>query len=233
MRKPIVIIGGMGPQASLRFHELLIEKSKQYHSGDGDEFPLIVHFSLPIEDFISDRSKMAAAADHLNKLDAVIRQLKPQAVTLACNTAHLLGPSVGFMGRQEFVSMIDSVAIKLKDQGIKRVGLLASPTTIRTKLYENVLGKRGIMTIVPSNDQSSTTEDAIRAVIAGENDISLSNKLAGIANSLIDDGAETILLGCTELPLIFEKRLTSVPVLDCLDIYAAAVIDQYYLYNGS
>ena len=228
MRKPIVIIGGMGPQASLRFHELLITKSAKHHSGQGDEFPFVVHFSLPVEDFISDESKEAAAVDLLNSLTDTIDKLDPQAITLACNTAHLLRPRVGFMRRPEFVSMIDTLAVKIKADGIRCAGLLASPTTIRTKLYEKALAKQGIKTLLPQQDELPGIEVAIRSVIAGKK---TKTNLKAVARFLERRGAEVILLGCTELPLLFDKTNVTVPVFDCLDVYADAVIERHYLYN--
>jgi aspartate racemase len=222
----------MGPQASLRFHELLIEKSRKHQSGEGDEFPFIVHFSVPVADFISDETREDAASAMLNDLDGVIRQLEPGTITLACNTAHILVDRVAILRRPEFRSMLEAVADEVERRGIRRVGLLATPTAIRAKLYENVLAKRGIKTLLPRAGQIGTIETAIRSVISGENDLRLKAKLTDIANSFEGRGAEAILLGCTELPLIFDGSKSNVPVFDCLDVYADAVIGQYYLYNG-
>lgn len=55
--KKILIIGGMGPQASLRLHRLILDKAVKNGAKDGKDFPSIVHLSLPIDDFISDQSK--------------------------------------------------------------------------------------------------------------------------------------------------------------------------------
>lgn len=65
--KRIIIIGGMGPQASLRLHELLLERAALTGAKNGNDFPEIVHFSLPIDDFISDESKTAAAFTQIKR----------------------------------------------------------------------------------------------------------------------------------------------------------------------
>ncbi len=61
MNRRIVIIGGMGPQASLSLHERLIKRAQELGARNGNEFPEIIHFSLPIDDFISDESKTVQA----------------------------------------------------------------------------------------------------------------------------------------------------------------------------
>jgi aspartate racemase len=60
--KNIIIIGGMGPQASHNLHGRLLTRAANLGARDGDEFPEIIHLSLPIKDFISDPSAMAEAS---------------------------------------------------------------------------------------------------------------------------------------------------------------------------
>jgi len=228
MNKPIAIIGGMGPQASLRFHKLLIAKSQHYHSGDGKDFPYIAHFSLPVDDFISDTSKESAALQTVDNLIDTFTGLEPQIVTLACNTAHLLVSRSAVLQLPEFVSMIETVGQTIADTGIYQVGLLASPNTVQTKLYESILLRHGIATIRPSTSELAQLEQVIRHIIAGTSQRKDSSTLTRIAQSLARKGAEAILLGCTELPLVFDAASCPVPVHDCLDIYAERTIRQYY-----
>lgn len=229
MKSPIVIIGGMGPQASLRFHDLLIEKSRQYHNGDGDQFPHIVHFSLPVVEFLGNQEKMTQAICQLNQHTRVIEQLQPSMIALACNTAHILQQEVNIMRHPAFVALPDIVSARIRQDGIRKIGLLASPTTIRTKLYEETLSNNGIATVRPKNSKLSTLEMAIRSVITGSDLKNAQVKLSKLAHSLVAGGAEAILLGCTELPLLFDVTQMQVPTYDCLHIYADAVINHYYL----
>ncbi|HSX00058.1 MAG TPA: amino acid racemase [Patescibacteria group bacterium] len=233
MRNPIVILGGMGPQASLRFHQLLIEKSMKHHHGDGQDFPHIVHFSLPIADFISNEDAEQAAVLRLRHLATTIRTLQPQQITLACNTAHLLTKEVDFLQTPTFVSMLAIMAQKLRQDNVRKIGLIASPTTIRTGLYRVELHKMGMELLIPQAKQLTRVEMAIRATISGSVTTLDKDSLLDTARALAAQGAEAIVLGCTELPLIFPMEKSPIPVYDCLDIYANAVIARYYLYNRS
>lgn len=228
MRKPIVILGGMGPQASLRLHQLLMQESLRYHNGSGDDFPYVVHFSLPVADFISDVAAQEAAAQTLRGLNGTIRALEPASILLACNTAHLLAKEVPLLRRAPFVSMPETVADRLAQRRLRHVGLLATPNTIRSGLYRRVFSRRGIATIAPSAPQRRQLEAAIRSVIAGELNPTHQKKLLAIAGSLERRGAEAIVLGCTELPLLFPASESPLPTFDCLQLLAEAAINQQY-----
>jgi aspartate/glutamate racemase len=84
MSKHIIIIGGMGPQASLSLHKRLIDKAAQLGARDGDEFPEITHLSLPIRDFISDPAAMPAA------LELIVSRLERLYLWPGHNSSHCL-----------------------------------------------------------------------------------------------------------------------------------------------
>ncbi len=83
---------------------------------------------------------------------------------------------------------------------------MASPTTIAAKLYENPLRRNGFDVVLPSVRQQKTTESVIRAVIAGESLGPLRVRLRRIMSSLHLQGAEVVILGCTELSVVFAKN---------------------------
>jgi aspartate racemase len=69
MKRNILIIGGMGPQASLKLHEHIVTKAAEQGAKNADDFPAITHLSLPFPDFISDEK------NKLEALDVIKRQL--------------------------------------------------------------------------------------------------------------------------------------------------------------
>lgn len=69
----IVIIGGMGPQASLALHQRIIQLATQAGASDGEQYPEILHLSLPVPDFISDTSRTQAALDMITHSLAGVR----------------------------------------------------------------------------------------------------------------------------------------------------------------
>lgn len=136
----------------------------------------------------------------LNTVWSVFIPDERDKIVLACNTAHLLLPQLQACIAGQFVSLIDTTVGHLNARAVNKVGLLASPTTIRTGLYEHPLSEQGIQTIVPSAHNVDRIETLIRRIIGGER-VPIA-ELSSVARDLERRGAELILLGCTELSVI-------------------------------
>lgn len=143
MKQRIIIIGGMGPQASLELHRRMIQQALTDGAKDGTDFPHIVHLSLPVPDFIANESRRSEA------LEIIINELKnidasmDDVIIIACNTAHLLQPDIEQRLNIRITSMVDA-AIDYVSRHYKTIRLLASPTTIRTGLYDKPLKAAGV-----------------------------------------------------------------------------------------
>lgn len=228
MKRAIGILGGMGPEASGYLYNILIEKSiNEFKAVHNEDFPEIVLYSLPIPDFISDESGKKRALLMLQKSTEKLNKMGVSTICLACNTAHSLLDELRANSEAPFTSMIDEVADVIKADKRRRVGILASPSTLRTKLYQEPLNKRGIIALEPSLEDLVELEKIIRKVISGTFGKKESESLLYIANKLTDGGSEAIVLGCTELPLIFPKNYR-VPIYDSVEVLADALLRNYY-----
>ena len=122
---------------------------------------------------------------------------------MACNTAHLLVPTLETRHNIHFTSLIDSTVKHVVKSQVESIGIMASPTTIHTRLYEDELVSNGIEVILPSRQEIETIEDCIRKVICGHDATKLQNHLRPIIDSMMERGAKHVLLGCTELSVVF------------------------------
>ena len=227
-RQPIAIIGGMGPQASSQLYKLLIEKAAlrpDVHSNE--DFPHIVIDSLSIADFISDKTRQSEAIELIRQSAERLNEFDPVTIAVACNTAHLFENAIVSATSASFASMISAVTDEAALRG-KSVGLLASPTTIESKLYEEPLRAAGLEVLIPDTEQKTAIEKVIRTVIAGNSGSDEANTLLRIGNQFLERGADCLLLGCTELPLVFPKSAVKCSVLDSLDVLATKLVDIYY-----
>ncbi len=225
MDNSLVILGGMGPQASVKLHQLLLEGSVAHHSGSPDEYPAIRHLSIPVPDFISSPKEYVKALGLIKDVCESPLLDRASAVGIACNTAHLMVPDLP-LSDLPFVSMIDAVTTKLQEVGAFRVGLLASPQTVKTGLYGSALKHKGLRTVVPSKNELQELDDIIHDVISGTNPALLRPKLSRLALNLEKRGADAILLGCTELPLIgVDSKLV---VVDSLQALADRMLEKHY-----
>lgn len=148
-------------------------------------------------------------------------------VAIVCNTAHVLLPELQKVSKIPFVSMIDETVKQVRKDGISKIGLLGTPSTIKHGLYQKACAINGISVIVPSEGQISVLGMIIRNVISGKILENNADSLEKIADDLGTIGTEGIILGCSELPLVFPKKY-SLPVYNSVEILAIALLKQYY-----
>lgn len=228
MKNHIVILGGMGPQASAKLHDLIIEKV-----GIGklpDEFPMILHVSMPIPDFIASEEATNDAIRIIQDTTSNLPLDDAAAIGIACNTAHLLRDKLTHIPNHNFVSMIDAVVDTVQSKNMKRVGLLASPSTIRNKLYAKAFANKGIEVITPDVKGINVLNDMIHGVISNRPTATFRESLTGLAEQLIEKDVDVILLGCTELPLVGVD--VNVPVVDSLSCLADALLNKHNQANS-
>lgn len=226
--KAIGIIGGMGPEASEKFYGLLIRHAqKDFSVEKNEDFPEVYLASIPVPDFISSEEHEQEALIMLKHRVGEMDKLPISFFCMACNTGHLLIDQLRAQTTKPFVSLLEEVPKYIKKQGLKKVGLLGTPTTIRTKLYHGTFKKHGIEIITPVNGDVERLGKIILETIAGKNMEHNQVLIQQIAKRLLDRGAEGIVESCTEIPLIFPKQHL-VPVFDTLEILALAVLKRYY-----
>ena len=227
-RKAIAILGGMGPEASSYMYNSLINLAvSDFGAKNNDQFPEIILHSIPVPDFISSDKDQEKSLGMLKKRVQELNKLEISCLAIACNTAHILLPDLQKISEVPFVSMVDEVLKKVITQKHKTIGILGTPSTLKYKLYQTPLEESGIRVVVPSEAQIKTLESMIRNVIAGKLLKSDTQKLLKVADSLKDQGAEAIILGCTELPLVFPKKYY-LPIFNSTLVLAEALLKKYY-----
>ena len=144
-----------------------------------------------------------------------------QQAVIACNTAHLLLPKLDAELRIRLVSLVEATVAHIASKGFKRVGIVASPTTVKSQLYSQPLQAIGITLVTPSTPQMVIIEQVIRGVIAG-NARKHRQQLRSIIQSMLSD-CEAVVLGCTELSVLAERLPHCI---DPLDIVTRKLLDK-------
>jgi aspartate racemase len=226
--KIIGILGGMGPQASAELYQLLIQKSvKFYHVQSNDEFPEILIDSVPVPDFISNTKYLPTARRMLVDRIESMNNYSVDYIGIACNTAHILLPYLRKVTTVPIISLIEEIKQMVKEEDCRRVGLLATMTTYQSGLYDSVRN-RTVQLIIPDNAIQQDVEDIIRGVIGGESLNKLQKKAREVFDGFIrQNKVDTIILGCTELPLIFPKY-KNIRLLSSLDVLADSLLKRYF-----
>jgi aspartate racemase len=124
--------------------------------------------------------------------------------------------------------MIDLVAENVSALNYKRVGVLATPTTIKFDLYGKALSKKGIKVFYPTDEAQKLHEKIIREILSGEKNTDDIKKLEITTRDFVQkDTLDGVILGCTELPLVFPKVHFN-NVIDCMEVLADKLLEKYY-----
>lgn len=135
-------------------------------------------------------------------------------IILACNTSHLFLPYVFEkfpLAKSAVISIIDSCVRTLERDGIKRVYLLASEGTIESNIYQNALNAVGIACIVPEKEEYALLRTCIEAVKQNKYSETVKQTFLDLVNRF-----DACILGCTELPVLYEKYYGEVK---CKSVY--------------
>lgn len=142
-------------------------------------------------------------------------------IVICTNTMHLVADDIKKASTIPVVHIVDCVINEIKKQNISKVGLLGTKFTMEHSFYKDHLYQHGIDVIIPNQKE----RDVIHDVIFGElcrGDFKESSRQAylEIVNKLVEKGAEGIILGCTEIPLLINQKDTSIPLFDTTLIHA-------------
>lgn len=225
----IGILGGMGPQASAKLYELIIKGAQDFTpAAVDDDYPEIVLLNVPVPNFISNKNELAKAKRMLIDRTKLLEQAGCSVNGIACNTAHILLPELQAVTSVPFLPIPVLVAKRIEAAGFTRVGLLATPTTLGSMLYDEALA--GIATIVrPDRVSAKQIEQFIYRQLNDKLTQSERQSFRDLATEFkqVND-LDAVILGCTELPLAYGESKQDEGVLDTLQILSEELLASYF-----
>ena len=225
MKKTVGIIGGMGPAATCD----LMMKIVVLTDASCDQEHL--HVIADVNTNIPDRTAaiLHGGADPVPELQKSAKRLAAAGADLLimpCNTAHYFYDSVAAAVDIPVLHMPRQTAEILRQAGVKTVGVLATDGTIQSGVYESALAQAGIRAVYPSSERQKQVMrliyDGVKARKMALTDIPVRDILA----ELQGQGAEKVLLACTELPIAFQELGISDGCLDPTAVLAFAAVKQ-------
>jgi len=149
-----------------------------------------------------------------------------EALVLCTNTMHRVIDAVESAIRIPVVHIADATARRIRDQGLAKVGLLATRFTMEQDFYRGRLERNGIAVLVPDADERVEVHRIIyEELCLGVIRESSRETYRAIMAALVARGAEGLILGCTEIGLLVGANDTRVPVFDTARIHAEAAVD--------
>jgi aspartate racemase len=225
--KTIGLIGGLSWESSKEYYRIINETVNETLGGLHSAKCIL--YSL---DFAESREiQQTKGWDELTKILIEAAQRLEAAgadIVLICtNTMHKFVPEIQREIHVPILHIADTTAEKVRGKGLKKVGLLGTKMTMEEDFYKGRIGERfGIDVLVPDKDGRDFIETVIfDELCVGKMNASSKKRFKQIIGKLVENGAEGIILGCTEIPLLIKQEDVSVPIFDTAEIHAKAAVE--------
>ena len=227
-QKVIGLIGGMSWESSAEYYRIINREVRNLLGGVHSARSLM--WSVDFGEI--EHLQHAGDWDELtNRMkDAAIRLERGGAdfVLLCTNTMHLMADAIAESIDIPLLHIADPTAEKIKAAGFRKVGLLGTAFTMEQDFYRGRLEKVfGLEVLVPEADDRRVVHEVIyKELVAGE--VRAESRMAyrEIIARLVAQGAQAIILGCTEIMLLVSAEDSAVPLFDTTTIHAMAAVDR-------
>lgn len=226
--KTLGILGGMGPEASVRFLELVIRNTAA--AGDKDHVPAVLYSRPQIPNrqaaiFHGGESPVPLMVEGVAALEAAGAEI----LVMPCITAHHFWPQVAVRTRLPFVHILEEALRELRETrpDVRTVGLIATTGTLRMHVVHDVFEPAGLRILAPSDQDQERVMEAVfgkDGVKAGETRGRPREIVREVAGRLVEAGAGAVMAGCTEIPLVLHDADVSVPFVEPMRAGARACI---------
>ena len=225
--KIIGMIGGMSWESSAEYYKIINETVKEKLGGLHSAKCIMYSLNMSEINILQHENRWDEAS--LLVIDAAKRVERGGAefIVICTNTIHKLAESVELAVNIPLLHIGDATAEAIKNQQLTKVGLLGTRFTMEQDFYKGRLKAiHGIDVVIPNDEDRDIIHDVIynELCVGNINDVSR-EKFIEIINRLVEDGAEGIILGCTEIPLLIDEGNVEVPIFNTTRIHAEAAVD--------
>lgn len=219
------VMGGMGPEATVDFMSRVIalcsgEEDQDHIRMIVDNNPKVPNRQAAIfEGGVDPGPALAGMAMGLEAAGA-------DFLVMACNSAHAFLEPVRRASRLPFVSIIDVTLNEIPQRlpQARRAGLLATDGLIAAGIYQDALEAAGLDPVLPADEDQKRLMALIRRIKAGDKSREVAEEMGTLAELLASAGADAVIAGCTEIPLVLNASVITVPVISSTDVLARKTV---------
>jgi len=221
LHKRIGILGGLTAESTVHYYQHIFRTYEERHGDLG--YPETVIYDVSFQRFadwmyIEDWDSIEEALlNGLERLDAAGADF----AVIATNTMHILFDKLEAKSPLPLISIVDATAEAIEEEGLTVVGLLGTRFTMEKPFYIEGLKRHGIEALVPEKDERDYIDKVVFQELAKGNLRKESrDRFVEIIGGLVERGAQGVVLGCTEIPLLVRPEHTDVKLFDTAVIHA-------------
>lgn len=217
MSKVLGVLGGMGPAATLDFLAKL--QAATPVSREQDHLRVLVDINPKVPDRNIDGSDPGPV---LAAMASGLRASGAQVLAIACNTAHAYAEDVRASGLP-LIDMLETAGLAARAQGAGVVGVLG--TSLALGLYRDRFSQLGLEVVTLDDHEQVEFMALLYRIKRGDVGQASRDAMAALAHRLIDKGAQAVIAGCTEVPLVLSQTELSTPFLDATQTLAVRCVE--------
>jgi len=224
--KTIGLIGGTTWVSTVDYYRVINQQVNKKLGGLSSAKILLysvnfAEFNPPI-----DPSEWDEITQKFSDISKNIEKAGGDCLAFCANTPHIIADKIQNLLKIPIINIAEETAKEISKLNLKKVALLGTRITMEQAFYKDKLINYGITTIIPELEErkfihSSILDEMAMEIFKEETQ----QKYLGIINKLISQGAEGIVLGCTEIPLIIKQKDSSVPIFDTTLIHASSIVN--------
>jgi aspartate racemase len=224
--KRLGIIGGMSWESSAEYYRLINEGIRErlgkLHSAE------LLLYSVDFQGYeeLQHAGEWEDIGRRLGAIASALETAGAEIVMLATNTMHKVAPAIESALSVPFIHIADAAGAAIQSRGLARVGLLGTAFTMEQDFYHRRLADGyGVEVLVPAEADRKLIHEVIYGELCvGQCREDSRREFVRICGDLADSGAQGIVLGCTEIPLLIGQQHVSLPVFDTSSIHCAAAV---------
>lgn len=223
--KIVGIMGGLGPEATADFFSKLIAATPA--ASDQDHLHILIDNNPKVPNrHLAIRGESPSVGPDLVAMARRLEEAGANFVVMVCNTAHAWTGDIRAALAIPFVSFIEEVTGHIASTyPAGPVGIMAADGCLEAQLYQDALKAHGFEPVLWDKDKLERFMALVFRIKAGERDDAMGREMAALAEDLASRGANLIISGCTEIPLVLDEADVRVPLISSSDLLVQRTIE--------
>lgn len=225
--KTIGLIGGMSWESSLEYYRIINEEVKKQVGDSHSSKSILYSVDFAEIEALQHQGEWNQLTTKMIGIAKTLEKAGADLLVICTNTMHKMAGDIQSNSNIPLVHIVDAVAEKIIENNMTRVGLLGTKFTMEQDFYVGKLREEYNIEVVIPNDEDREIvhqiiyEELILGIIKDDS----RNKYIKVINKLKDSGAEGVILGCTEIPLLIKEKDSPIPIFDTTTIHSQKAVN--------
>ena len=224
--KIIGIVGGLGPESTVDYYKEIISAFNTKYAELA--YPEIIVYSANLKKLMGfvETKNWSELSQWLLEIIHSLHRAGAEFAAIASNTPHIVFDEIKSKSAIPLLSIVEETCNKAQEIGLKNVGLMGTKLTMESEFYKKPFISKGISVVVPSEeDQQIINHKLFSEIELGIFKDSTRDELLAIAKRMVEESQiDSLILGCTELPLILTEDKYNIPFLNTTAIHCDGII---------